>query len=89
MAYHWEKPIKDREELRPLIRSMGLQGHVCWILGIVFAILGIVAGAMNASLGLSSTGWLLLALVTLVVSMPAWLTMLWARRLLGMEPKKD
>jgi hypothetical protein len=89
MSYHWEKPIKDREELKPIIRSTGLQGHICWILGVVFAVLGIIAGAINASLGLSSTGWLLLALVTLVVSLPYWLTMLWARRLLGIEPKKD
>jgi uncharacterized membrane protein YbaN (DUF454 family) len=88
MAYHWEKPIKDREELKPLIRSSGLQGHICWVLGVVFAILGIVAGAMNASLGLSSTGWLLLALVTFVAGMPSWHTLMMARRLLGIEPKK-
>jgi len=68
---------------------MGLQGHVCLFLGIVFAILGIVAGAMNASLGLNSTGWLLLAIAVFVASIPAWLTLLWARRLLGIEPKKD
>jgi len=89
MSYPWEKPIKDREELKPIIRSMGLQGHVCLFLGIVFAILGIVAGAMNASLGLNSTGWLLLAIAVFVASIPAWLTLLWARRLLGIEPKKD
>jgi uncharacterized membrane protein YbaN (DUF454 family) len=88
MAYRWEQPIKDREELRPLIRSFGLQGHVCLFLGIVFAILGIVAGATGASLGLNSTGWLLLAIAVFVASIPAWLTMLWARRLLGIEPKK-
>jgi hypothetical protein len=88
MAYHWEQPIKDREELRPVVRSMGLQGHVCWILGIVFAVLGIVAGATGASLGLNSTGWLLLAIFVSVAGIPAWFTMLWARRLLGIEPKK-
>ena len=89
MPYHWEKPIKDREELRPLIRSTGLQGHICWILGVVFAILGIIAGAMNASLGLSSTGWLLLALVAFVAGIPAWLSLMMARRLLGIESGKE
>ena len=89
MAYHWEKPIKGREGLKPLIRSSGLQGHICWVLGAVFAVLGIVAGAMDASLGLSSMGWLLLALVTFVAGMPSWHTLMMARRLLGIEPKKD
>ena len=88
MAYRWEKPIKSREELRPLVRSFGLQAHICWWLGAVFAVLGIIAGAMNASLGLSSTGWLLLAIAVFVAGMPAWLTMTWARHLLGIEPKK-
>jgi ABC-type lipoprotein release transport system permease subunit len=88
MAYRWEQPIKDREELKPIIRTMGLQGHTCLFLGIVFAILGIVAGATGASLGLNSTGWLLLAIAVFVAGIPAWLTMLWARRLLGIEPKK-
>ena len=89
MAYRWEKPIKSREELKPIIRTMGLQGHFCFFLGIVFVILGIVAGAMNTSLGLNSTGWLLVAIAVFVASIPAWLTMLWARRLLGIESKKD
>ena len=70
MAYPWEKPIKSREELRPLVRSFGLQAHICWWIGAVFAVLGIVAGAMSTSLGLNSTGWLLLALVTFVAGIP-------------------
>jgi len=88
MTYPWEKPIKSREELRPLVRSFGLQAHICWFLGIVFAILGIVAGAMNASLGLNSTGWLLLAIAVFVAGIPSWLTLMMARRLLGIESKK-
>jgi hypothetical protein len=89
MVYPWEKPVKSREELRPIVRSFGLQAHICWWLGAVFAVLGIIAGAMNASLGLSSTGWLLLAIAVFVAGMPAWLTMTWARRLIGIEPGKE
>ena len=88
MQYHWEKPIKDREELRPLIRSTGLQGHICWILGVVFAILGIIAGATNTALGLGPITWLLLALVVCVAGIPAWLSLMMARRLLGIESGK-
>ena len=88
MPYHWEKPIKDREELRPLIRSTGLQGHICWILGVVFAVLGIIAGATNTALGLGPIAWLVLALVAFVAGIPAWLTLMMARRLLGIELRK-
>jgi len=78
MAYPWEKPIKSREELRPLVRSFGLQAHICWWLGAVFAVLGIIAGAMNASLGLSSTGWLLLAIAVFVAGISLAMDVLYA-----------
>jgi len=89
MLKPWEKPVKDREELRPIISTMGLQGHICWFLGLTFAILGIIAGAMNTALVLEPTHWLLLAIVVFVAGMPAWLTWAWARHLLGIEPKKE
>ena len=63
MPYHWE----DRERMRTGIRSAGLGGHVCWFLGVIFAIIGIVAGAMHAPVGLEATHWFLLAIVTLVL----------------------
>ena len=66
MARHWE----DRGKMKASIRSGGWAAHICWFLGAIFAVLGIFAGAMNASLGLSSTGWLLLALVTFVAGIP-------------------
>jgi len=66
MARHWE----DREKIKAGIGSTGTRAHVCWFLGAAFAVLGIIAGAMNAVLGLNSTGWLLLALVAFVASIP-------------------
>ena len=53
--------------MRTGIRSAGLGGHVCWFLGVIFAIIGIVAGAMHAPVGLEATHWFLLAIVTLVL----------------------
>ena len=63
---HWE----DRERLKTNIGSGGWAAHICWFLGAVFAILGIIAGATNTAVGLGSTGWLLLALVTFVAGIP-------------------
>ncbi len=48
-------------------------GSVCWILGVVFAIIGIVAGAIDAAIGLESTSWLLLAVAAFVASIPEYI----------------
>jgi len=63
MPYRWE----DRKRLRGGIRSSGLAGHVCWFIGVAFAIIGIIAAAKNAAVGLGSTNWFLLAIVVLVM----------------------
>jgi hypothetical protein len=86
MARHWE----DREKMKASLGSSGLAGHVCWFMGAVFAVLGIIAGAMNASLGLSSTEWLLLALVTFVAGIPFFfgLGLGWYLKIAGSR-KKD
>jgi hypothetical protein len=89
MPYQWEKPFKDREELRPVIRSMGLQGHICLFLGFIFAILGIIAAAMGTAIGLEPIYWFLLAIVAILAGMPAWLTWMLTRHLLGIESKKE
>jgi ABC-type xylose transport system permease subunit len=64
MPYRFE----DREKVRTSLRSAGLWGHVCWFLGIVFAIIGIIAAAMDAAIGLGATNWLLLVAVALLLS---------------------
>ena len=64
MPYRWE----DREKMRASIRSAGLWGLVCWFLGAIFAIIGIVAGAIDASIGLEAIHWFLLAAVTALFS---------------------
>jgi len=69
VARHWE----DSEKLKAGIRSGGWAAHICWFLGVVFAVLGIIAGAVNTTLGLNSTGWLLLALVAFVAGIPFWI----------------
>jgi len=54
MARHWE----GCEWIRTGIGSRGLAGHVCWFLGAVFAVLGIIGDAANATLGLEPMAWL-------------------------------
>ncbi|GAH51791.1 unnamed protein product [marine sediment metagenome] len=47
MQAPFAKPIKDREEARKILFPMGLAWHVCWFLGCVFALLGLIGGAMK------------------------------------------
>ncbi len=46
-------------------------GGACWILGAIFAILGIIADAINDTLGLEPTSWFLLA-IALFVAAISW-----------------
>jgi len=90
MEKPWEKPFKNREEARAALSPMGLAGHICFLLGIVFAVLGIIGDAANATLGLEPISWLLLAIVAFLAGMPAWITWAVAMHLLGIgaESKK-
>ena len=65
MARHWE----DRERLKAGKGPMGFSAHVCWFLGVLFAVLGIVADVVNGSLGLESTSWFLLSIATFLAGL--------------------
>ena len=65
MPYRWEK----REEMANP-RSEGLAGHACWFLSAIFAIIGIIAAAMDADIGLGATNWFLLAIVAALLGIP-------------------
>jgi len=61
---HWE----DREKLKANLGSMGLQVHISWFLGVIFAVLGIIGDAANVTLGLEPISWFLLAIATFLAS---------------------
>ena len=63
---HWE----DREKLVASLGRQGMWAHVCWFLGAIFAVLGIIAGAMNSAVGLQPTYWFLLAIVAFLAGIP-------------------
>jgi len=63
-------PFEDREVVRTSLRSGGLLTHICWFLGAIFAILGIIAGAMDTTLGLEATHWFLLSIALFAASIP-------------------
>ena len=64
MARHWE----NREYLKGGIGKGGMLAHVLLFLGVVFAVLGIIADAGSGSLGLSATSWFLLAIFVMLAA---------------------
>lgn len=71
-------PFEDREVVRTSIRSGGLGTHICWFLGVIFAILGIIAGAMSTTLGLEATHWFLLSIIAFIAGIPFFIGLGWA-----------
>ena len=88
MEKPWAKPFKDREELRKTLDPMGLSFHICWFLGALFAVMGLIAGAMNSALGLEPVYWLLLAIAAFLAGIPMLVTWALAMHLLGVESKE-
>ena len=48
-------------------------GGICWILGLIFAILGVIAETMNATLGLTPMSWYLLAIALFAASIAEYI----------------
>jgi len=69
MVRHWE----DREHVKAGVGSSGMLGHVCWLLGIVFALLGVIGDAADVTLGLEPQSWLLLSIVAFIASIPMFI----------------
>ena len=87
MEKPWEKPFENREEIMNTLGPMGLGFHICWWLGIVFVLMGVVSDAINMTIGLESISWLLLAIATFMAGIPMLLTWALAMHLLSMEAR--
>jgi len=70
-----EKRI-DPKWVADMASASGIAGGILWILGFIFAILGIIADAVNGSLGLTAMSWFLLAIVFHLAGLSYWLS--WA-----------
>jgi len=62
MATQWKK---DRERAMYGLGGHGWTGRICWILGIIFAIIGVVCEVTNTTLGLAPISWYLLSIVAI------------------------
>lgn len=63
-----QKPFKDREEVKKEIGVWFYISLVLVCLGLLFALMGIVADALDRTLGLETMSWFLLAIFFSVTS---------------------
>jgi len=82
-------PFEKREVVRTSIRAGGLGTHICWFLGAIFAIIGIVAGAIDARIGLEAIHWFLLAIALFTASITQNIGFAVSWYLETTEPKKE
>jgi len=80
-----EKPFKNREEVKKEIRICGIWCIICELLGFLFAIIGVIAGLFNITLGLDSMSWLLLAVFFGIISLAPHIHIVAAKHLYGIE----
>ena len=62
-------------------------GFVLWLLGIIFAVFGVGSDAMNISLLLESTSWLLLSIFLCLSGIASWIAWVLAVHLDAIEAK--
>ena len=60
---------KSREWIVSSGGRMTLSGGACWILGAIFAVLGIIADAINGTIGLEASSWLMLSIALFVAGL--------------------
>ena len=82
-------PFENREVVRTSLRWGGMSTHICWLLGAIFAILGIIAGAMNTTLGLGATHWLLLSVALFAACITQSISFALSWYLETLEAKKE
>jgi hypothetical protein len=80
-----ELPFKNREEVKKQINQCSIACSFLAILGLIFALLGIISDALDVNLILESSNWLLLAILFVVGSFGPILNSLMAKHIYGIE----
>jgi hypothetical protein len=80
-----ERPFKNREEVKTQINLCNIAAAVIIVPGLIFALVGVISDAMDKTLFLESSNWLLLAILFVVASFGPNLNSLMAKHLYGIE----
>jgi len=80
-----EKPFKDREEVKAEMEKFFAVGLFDSILGVIFAIIGVAADALDVTLVLEPMSWFLLAIFFAVLGVWPVVKSTFAKSLYGIE----
>ncbi len=80
-----EKPFKNREEVKAEVKLCSTAGTILLLLSLLFAILGIIGDALDATLGLETLSWFLLAIIVGIASVIPAMHAVMAKHLLGIS----
>jgi len=87
MAFE-EKPFQNREDVKHEIKLCSTVATVFQLLSLLFAIVGIIGDALNATLSLETLSWFLLAIILGVSSILPSMHAITAKHLLYMDENK-
>jgi hypothetical protein len=65
MVTQWEK---DRKHIMTGLGAHGWTGRISWLLGVIFAIIGVIGEAASIDVGLESGSWYLLSIAAFASS---------------------
>ena len=80
-----ERPFKNRGEVKDIINLCNIAAAIIVVPGLIFALVGVISDAMDKTLFLESSNWLLLAILFVVASFMPFLNSLMAKHLYGIE----
>ena len=80
-----EKPFKNREEVKTQVSKCNIVGGIILYFGIFFALIGVIGDALDTTLVLESTSWLLLAVFFALTSIIPNMHSIMAKHLFGIE----
>ncbi len=83
-----EKPFQNREDVKHEIKLCSTVATVFQLLSLLFAIVGIIGDALNATLGLETLSWFLLAIILGVSSVLPSMHAISAKHLLYIDEIK-
>ena len=80
-----ERPFKDRKEVKDIINKCNIAGGFLIILGLIFALVGIISDVLDMNLILESSNWILLGILFAVGHIGPMLNSIMAKHLYGIE----
>ena len=89
MAKGFMEKRVDPKWIADMASGSGIAGGTLWILGFIFAILGIIADATNGALGLTAMSWFMLAIVFHLAGISYWLAWALGVYLVAKAAKKE